>query len=89
MPARRRRPTSLVSLRRAGLAGIERRRRRAARSARRRRSRRSAARSPFLHAAIESIASPTIRNLATVGGNLFVPQPHGDLAVCLLALDAR
>ena len=44
---------------------------------------------PFLHAAIESIASPTIRNLATVGGNLFVPQPHGDLAVCLLALDAR
>jgi CO/xanthine dehydrogenase FAD-binding subunit len=43
----------------------------------------------FLHSAIESIASPSIRNLATVGGNLFVPQPHGDLAVCLLALDAR
>jgi CO/xanthine dehydrogenase FAD-binding subunit len=43
----------------------------------------------FLRDAIESIASPTIRNLATVGGNLFVPQPHGDFAVCLLALDAR
>jgi CO/xanthine dehydrogenase FAD-binding subunit len=43
----------------------------------------------FLRDAIESIASPTIRNLATVGGNLLVPQPHGDLAVCLLALDAR
>jgi carbon-monoxide dehydrogenase medium subunit len=43
----------------------------------------------FLRSAIESIASPSIRNLATVGGNLFVPQPHGDLAVCLLALDAR
>lgn len=43
---------------------------------------------PFLHDAIESIASPSIRNLATVGGNLFVPQPYGDLAVCLLALDA-
>jgi carbon-monoxide dehydrogenase medium subunit len=43
---------------------------------------------PFLREAITSIASPTIRNLATVGGNLFVPQPHGDLAVCLLALDA-
>ncbi len=43
----------------------------------------------FLRGAIESIASPTIRNLATVGGNLFVPQPHGDLAVCLLALDAK
>ena len=44
---------------------------------------------PFLHDAIESIASPTIRNLATVGGNLFVPAPHGDFAVCLLALDAQ
>jgi CO/xanthine dehydrogenase FAD-binding subunit len=42
----------------------------------------------FLRDAIESIASPTIRNMATVGGNLFVPQPHGDLSVCLLALDA-
>ena len=38
---------------------------------------------------IESIASPTIRNLATVGGNLFVAQPYGDLAVALLALDAQ
>jgi CO/xanthine dehydrogenase FAD-binding subunit len=44
---------------------------------------------PFLRDAIESIASPSIRNLATVGGNLFVPQPHGDFAVCLLALDAE
>ncbi len=43
---------------------------------------------PFLRTAIESIASPTIRNMATVGGNLFVPAPHGDLAVCLLALGA-
>jgi CO/xanthine dehydrogenase FAD-binding subunit len=38
---------------------------------------------------VHSIASPTIRNMGTVGGNLFVPQPHGDLAVCLLALDAE
>jgi len=44
---------------------------------------------PFLRDSIASIASPTIRNMATVGGNLFVPQPHGDLAVCLLALDAE
>jgi CO/xanthine dehydrogenase FAD-binding subunit len=43
----------------------------------------------FLHAALETIASPPIRNMATVGGNLFVPQPYGDLAVCLLALDAE
>ncbi len=42
----------------------------------------------FLRGATRSLASPTIRNLATVGGNLFVPQPYGDLAVCLLALDA-
>jgi carbon-monoxide dehydrogenase medium subunit len=43
----------------------------------------------FLRPVIESIASPTIRNLATVGGNLFVEQPYGDLAVALLALDAQ
>ncbi len=43
----------------------------------------------FLREAVNSIASPTIRNMGTVGGNLFVPQPHGDLAVCLLALDAE
>ncbi|TDV54956.1 FAD binding domain-containing protein [Actinophytocola oryzae] len=42
-----------------------------------------------LHPVVRSIASPPVRNLATVGGNLLVPQPHGDLAVALLALDAR
>jgi CO/xanthine dehydrogenase FAD-binding subunit len=42
----------------------------------------------FLSTAIESIASPTLRNMATVGGNLFAEQPYGDLAVCLVALDA-
>ncbi|TIW84920.1 MAG: xanthine dehydrogenase family protein subunit M, partial [Mesorhizobium sp.] len=29
-----------------------------------------------------------IRNMATVGGNLFAPAPYGDFAVALLALDA-
>jgi CO/xanthine dehydrogenase FAD-binding subunit len=43
----------------------------------------------FLRPVVRSIASPPVRNLATVGGNLFVPQPHGDLAVALLALAAR
>jgi CO/xanthine dehydrogenase FAD-binding subunit len=43
----------------------------------------------LLHPVIRSIASPPVRNLATVGGNLLVSQPHGDLAVALLALDAR
>jgi CO/xanthine dehydrogenase FAD-binding subunit len=42
----------------------------------------------FLHEAMHTLASPTIRNQATVGGNLFVRQPYGDFAVCLLALDA-
>jgi CO/xanthine dehydrogenase FAD-binding subunit len=42
----------------------------------------------FLAPAIDTIASPTIRNMATVGGNLFVEQPYGDLAVCLIALGA-
>jgi CO/xanthine dehydrogenase FAD-binding subunit len=43
----------------------------------------------FLSPVIESIASPPIRNLATAGGNLFAPQPYGDFAVALLALDAH
>lgn len=30
-----------------------------------------------------------IRNMGTVGGNLFAPPPAGDFAVALLALDAR
>lgn len=81
---------ALVSLRRAGLAGIELAGGVATVGAattltQLRRDERLA----FLHPALESIASPTIRNLATVGGNLFVPQPYGDLAVCLLALAAE
>jgi len=81
---------ALVSLRRAGLAGIELAGGVATVGAATtltalRRDDRLA----FLHAALETIASPTIRNMATVGGNLFVPQPYGDLAVCLLALDAE
>jgi CO/xanthine dehydrogenase FAD-binding subunit len=46
------------------------------------------ARLSFLQPAVESIASPPIRNLATVGGNLFAAQPYGDFAVALLALNA-
>lgn len=41
-----------------------------------------------LRAAVRTIASPVIRNMATVGGNLLT-EPPGDFAVCLLALDAR
>lgn len=42
----------------------------------------------FLRDAIEAIASPTVRNLATAGGNLFASAPYGDFAACLIALDA-
>jgi CO/xanthine dehydrogenase FAD-binding subunit len=81
---------ALVSLRRAGLGGIEVEDREATIGAATRLAQVGAdERLSFLRPVIESIASPTIRNLATVGGNLFVEQPYGDLAVALLALDAR
>ena len=82
--------TRLVSLRHASLAGIEVQGGRAGVGcattlAQLGRDQRLAVLAPV----VESIASPTIRNLATVGGNLFVEQPYGDLAVALLALDAE
>jgi CO/xanthine dehydrogenase FAD-binding subunit len=42
----------------------------------------------MLEEAARNTANPTIRNMATVGGNLFTPPPGGDVAVALLALDA-
>jgi CO/xanthine dehydrogenase FAD-binding subunit len=82
--------TRLVSLRRAGLAGIEAGAGTATIGAATTLARLGAdERLAFLRPVVESIASPTIRNLATVGGNLFVAQPYGDLAVALLALDAE
>jgi CO/xanthine dehydrogenase FAD-binding subunit len=81
---------ALVSLRRAGLADIDVAGGTATIGAATTLARAGAdERLAFLRSAIESIASPTIRNLATVGGNLFVEQPYGDLAVALLALDAQ
>lgn len=38
--------------------------------------------------AARAVGGPAIRNMATVGGNLFAPAPYGDFAVALLALDA-
>lgn len=43
---------------------------------------------PLLEEAVRNTASWSIRNMATVGGNLFTPPPGGDVAVALLALDA-
>ncbi|MER9137605.1 FAD binding domain-containing protein [Mesorhizobium sp. M0830] len=38
--------------------------------------------------AARAVGGPAVRNMATVGGNLFAPAPYGDFAVALLALDA-
>lgn len=43
----------------------------------------------FLHPVARAIGGPAVRNMATVGGNLFAPNPYGDFAVALLALDAQ
>jgi CO/xanthine dehydrogenase FAD-binding subunit len=43
----------------------------------------------FLHPVARAVGGPQVRNMATVGGNLFAPHPYGDLAVALLALGAR
>src|ERR1700748_1023625 len=42
----------------------------------------------FLHEPARSIGGPAVRNMGTVGGNLFAPSPYGDFTVALLALDA-
>jgi CO/xanthine dehydrogenase FAD-binding subunit len=42
----------------------------------------------FLHSPARAVGGPAIRQMATVGGNLFAPSPYGDFATALLALDA-
>jgi len=44
---------------------------------------------PLLSEAARHTASWSIRNMGTIGGNLFTPPPGGDVAVALLALDAQ
>jgi CO/xanthine dehydrogenase FAD-binding subunit len=44
---------------------------------------------PFLQEAAHNVGAWAIRNMGTVGGNLFAPPPSGDFAVALLALDAK
>jgi CO/xanthine dehydrogenase FAD-binding subunit len=43
---------------------------------------------PLLAESAATLGGPAIRNMATVGGNLFARPPWGDLTVALLALDA-
>ena len=42
----------------------------------------------ILSPAARAVGGPAIRNVATVGGNLFAPSPYGDFAAALLALGA-
>lgn len=42
----------------------------------------------FLADVARSIGGPAIRNMGTVGGNLFAPAPYGDMTTALLALNA-
>jgi CO/xanthine dehydrogenase FAD-binding subunit len=44
---------------------------------------------PMLQEAARNSAAWAIRNMATVGGNFFVPPPAGDFATALLSLDAE
>jgi len=43
----------------------------------------------FLVPAALAVGGPAVRNMATLGGNLFANSPYGDLTVALLALGAR
>lgn len=43
----------------------------------------------FLAPVARAVGGPQVRNMATIGGNLFAPHPYGDFAVALLALGAR
>ncbi len=43
----------------------------------------------FLTPVARSVGGPAVRNVATVGGNLFAEHPYGDFTVALLALDGR
>ena len=44
---------------------------------------------PLLQEAAQAIGGWAVRNMGTVGGNLFAPPPGGDFAAALLALDAQ
>lgn len=43
----------------------------------------------FLHPVARLIGGPQVRNMGSVGGNLFAPHPYGDFAVALIALGAK
>jgi CO/xanthine dehydrogenase FAD-binding subunit len=42
-----------------------------------------------LHEAARSVGAPALRNMASVGGNLFASPPYGDMTTAFLALGAQ
>lgn len=44
---------------------------------------------PMLQQSAQAVAGWAVRNMGTVGGNLFARAPYGDFGVALLALDAQ
>ena len=42
----------------------------------------------FLHPVARVVGGPAVRNMATIGGNLFARHPYGELTTALLAADA-
>lgn len=43
----------------------------------------------FLAPVARQVGGPQVRNMGTVGGNLFAPHPYGDFTAALLALNAQ
>ncbi|HEY5628654.1 MAG TPA: FAD binding domain-containing protein [Candidatus Limnocylindrales bacterium] len=83
-------PTKVMGLRRAGLDGIERRPDGLAIGAMATLTALTTLQEvPLLAEAARHTASWAVRNMGTVGGNLFTPPPGGDVATALLALDAQ
>lgn len=48
----------------------------------------AASETSFLAEVARQVGGPAVRNMATIGGNLFAPHPYGDFTTALLALDA-
>jgi len=81
-------PQAIVSLRRAGLAGIARDGGMIEIGTATPIAELSRPDLAFFDGVLASFGAPALRNMATLGGNLFAPQPYGDFGVALLALDA-
>jgi CO/xanthine dehydrogenase FAD-binding subunit len=83
-------PENVMGLRQAGLSTLQRTNGSLAIGATTTLSQMQAQRDiPLLATAAHNVGGWAVRNMGTVGGNLFAPPPAGDFAAALLALDAR